>query len=102
MCPELTVPDDGSVQHDVIPPTYSSSANYTCSSGFMLVGDATRNCQSDGSWSGSEPLCPRTLFIDITPTRWFSGYTPRGQSPSGVSTKAPSGFYVTCLYHKMC
>ena len=34
-----------------------STATYSCSSGYILVGDRTRTCQSSGRWSGSEPFC---------------------------------------------
>ena len=37
-------------------------ANYTCDPGFILVGDRTRICGSDGSWSGMAPTCERKLI----------------------------------------
>ena len=41
------------------------SATYTCNSGFRLVGLSTRTCLSDGSWSGSQPICNCTYTIII-------------------------------------
>ncbi len=35
----------------------STVATYTCTSGYMLNGEATRTCQSTGVWDGSEPSC---------------------------------------------
>ena len=32
-------------------------ATYTCNSGFRLVGSSNRTCLSNGSWSGSQPIC---------------------------------------------
>ncbi len=32
-------------------------ADYQCSKGFTLLGNATRLCQEDGLWSGSWPRC---------------------------------------------
>ena len=37
--------------------TVGSSATYTCSEGFVLDGDATRICQSNGMWSLTAPIC---------------------------------------------
>ena len=33
------------------------TATYTCYNGFSLVGSSTRTCLSNGSWSGSQPIC---------------------------------------------
>ena len=54
-CSFLSYPNHGRVSvttHDV-----GGRAIYTCDSGFRLVGSLTRTCLSDGSWSGSQPLC---------------------------------------------
>ena len=32
-------------------------ANYTCNTGFSLVDNAERVCQSSGQWSGMNPSC---------------------------------------------
>ena len=33
------------------------NATYTCNSRFRLVGSSTRTCLTNGSWSGSQPIC---------------------------------------------
>ena len=38
-------------------------ATYTCNSGFSLVGSSTRTCLSEGSWSGSQPICNCMLNV---------------------------------------
>ncbi|XP_053254903.1 CUB and sushi domain-containing protein 2 isoform X3 [Podarcis raffonei] len=43
--------------------TYRSSVSYSCLPPLVLVGSARRFCQSDGSWSGTQPSC-----IDSTHT----------------------------------
>ena len=40
-------------------------ATYTCNSGFSLVGSSTRTCLSNGSWSGSQPICNCMLILMI-------------------------------------
>ena len=39
--------------------TVGSLASYTCNTGFNLVGNSARTCQSNGLWSGVEPFCTR-------------------------------------------
>lgn len=33
--------------------------SYRCSSNLVLTGSAERECQSNGVWSGTEPICRR-------------------------------------------
>lgn len=33
--------------------------SYRCSSNLVLTGSAERECQSNGAWSGTEPICRR-------------------------------------------
>ena len=33
------------------------TATYSCSSGFAVVGDSTRECVDTGLWSGDSPDC---------------------------------------------
>ncbi|XP_042741140.1 CUB and sushi domain-containing protein 2 [Lagopus leucura] len=37
--------------------TYRSSVSFSCLAPMVLVGSARRFCQSDGSWSGTQPSC---------------------------------------------
>ena len=39
-------------------------ATYTCNSGFRLVGLSNRTCLSNGSWSGSAPICNCMLLYN--------------------------------------
>ena len=55
VCPELEDPEFGEVSYcetDV-----GDTACYCCCDDYELVGDEERTCQSDGSWSGDEPVC---------------------------------------------
>ena len=55
-CGFLANPDNGEVQLDLT--TFGSVASYTCTGGCEPVGDNTRTCTADGTWSGSSPQCP--------------------------------------------
>ena len=38
--------------------TYNSTAIYICmNNGYRLVGESTRVCNANGSWSGNQPKC---------------------------------------------
>ena len=37
--------------------TYQSQVTYTCNNGYQLDGEATRQCQANGKWSGFLPSC---------------------------------------------
>lgn len=37
--------------------TYGSQVKYVCYEDYVLVGDDTRQCQSDGKWGGKQPFC---------------------------------------------
>ena len=37
--------------------TYTSTADYSCDTGYKLVGVNQRNCTAAGTWSDGEPTC---------------------------------------------
>ena len=37
--------------------TYGSEASYSCNTGYILNGTATRTCEVGGNWNGSVPTC---------------------------------------------
>ena len=57
-CGNLIDPDNGQVTSET---TFGQTATYSCNTGYNLVGDRTRTCQAEGSWSGSAPTCKGTL-----------------------------------------
>lgn len=54
-CGAPPAPANGSVDAPVT--TLGSAATYRCDASYDLVGDMTRTCQADGSWSGTVPMC---------------------------------------------
>ena len=44
---------------------YGFNLSFLCDAGHILVGSAVRTCQSDGQWSGIEPVCDgkHPLFV---------------------------------------
>ena len=54
-CPPLDDIPDGSVTVSGF--TTGATAIYSCNEGFELVGESTRVCGSDTTWSGEAPAC---------------------------------------------
>ncbi len=59
-CPPLPEIANGVISYfpDNIPDyDVGTTATYMCEDGFSLSGDVTRDCQSDRTFSGMEPIC---------------------------------------------
>ena len=63
-CKKLSAPSNGKV---FAPRNeYGAKARYSCNPGYRLtLGDEQRQCQSDGTWSGTEPTCEGTQILFI-------------------------------------
>ena len=55
VCPELDNPKFGEVSY--CKTAVGDTACYCCCDDYELVGNEERTCQSDGTWSGDEPVC---------------------------------------------
>ena len=60
-CGSLTDPANGQVDL-TSGTTFGQTATYTCNTGYNLVGDSTRTCQTAGVWSESAPTCEGMLL----------------------------------------
>ena len=56
-CPALENPANGEVMFSNR--SEGSVAMYTCDSDYVLSGNGTRVCGTDGSWSGEQPQCSK-------------------------------------------
>ena len=56
-CANLPTPQNGRVDQRGNNP--GDIATYICNSGYELVGQSTRTCQTSGQWSGDAPTCER-------------------------------------------
>ena len=54
-CGDLTSPVNGELMISLT--TYPSNANYSCDSGYNLVGVNQRTCTAAGTWTDGEPTC---------------------------------------------
>ena len=100
-CPELTIPNNGSVETTGL--TFLSSATYLCNDGYTMEGKNSANCQADGNWSSSVPkcspvLCPELNLLD------YGTVSVTGQTFRSVATYSCNDGYImegeeirTCL-----
>ena len=62
-CPVLEHPERGLVSVGGNSP--GSVATYSCNGGYSLLGSATRQCQSNGTWSNESPTCINGMLSPI-------------------------------------
>ena len=59
-CSDLTVLSNAMISYNGGSPDnrpVDTVATYSCDTGYTFNGGSTRTCQSDGTWSGSDPTC---------------------------------------------
>ena len=59
-CPPLTAPDNGDIDcslGDDGEANPGDSCDFTCINNFGVVGSASRTCQVDGTWTGTQTSC---------------------------------------------
>ena len=65
-CSSLTDPNNGvincSLGDDGVP-SYEDTCIFTCNTGYELTGSDTRTCRHNGSWSGSDDVCRRGMYV---------------------------------------
>lgn len=66
---------------------------YSCDSGFNLLGHATRECQRNGTWSATLPVCDTSLAIQRIPET--SGYLYAYPPTNALDGSKTSCFYTT-------
>ncbi|XP_066279080.1 E-selectin-like [Branchiostoma lanceolatum] len=62
-CPALSAPSHGTISGSYY---YGDTVTFGCSSGYSLQGGATRTCQADKTWSGTQPTCTRKSCPTLT------------------------------------
>jgi hypothetical protein len=99
-CPTVTSPSNGFV--GTTGTTFGATANYSCQTGYVLSGAASRTCQADGTWSGTTPAC--TQIDCYQPAGILNGrvnatYTIWG---SIASYTCDSGYSMTGSFTRTC
>ena len=66
-CDDLSTPVNGEItscSSDRVGVGYEGdTCSFTCNTGYELTSSDTRTCQSDGSWSGTDDVCRRVMYI---------------------------------------
>ena len=61
MCPTLTNPGSGSVT--VTTDSQTSTATFSCVSGYYVSGQLTITCQTNGNWDSEPPACSKLQIM---------------------------------------
>lgn len=69
------------------------TVSYTCDSGFNLLGQSTRQCLDNGTWSGALPVCDTSLTVQRIPEA--SGYLYAYPPGNALDGSKSSCFYTT-------
>ena len=63
-------------------PSYEDTCNFTCNTGYELISNNSRTCQSNGSWSGTDSVCSRGMIACVATGT-------KGRRQNGQSTYLP-------------
>ena len=63
-CGPLDQPTNGKKTGSVT--TYNSVISFECNEGHSLVGSEKRYCQENGAWNGTQPICDRKVFSQLS------------------------------------
>jgi len=82
-----------------------TQASFTCKANYLMVGDAIRTCQQDGTWSGTQPRCIAAFCSPVpVPTngavqgyRYELGATLRISCDTGYNLVPESSSFRTCV-----
>ena len=55
------------------PEGLNTTATYSCNNGYLLIGESTRTCQSDRTWSNTAPYCAGKYITWTTCTLFDCG-----------------------------
>ncbi|XP_045204681.2 sushi, von Willebrand factor type A, EGF and pentraxin domain-containing protein 1-like isoform X2 [Mercenaria mercenaria] len=77
MCPILTNPGSGSVT--LATNTKTTSATFSCNSGYYVSGQLTITCQTNGAWSSDAPSCK--CITPVTPVDGSVSVSDTAQGP---------------------
>ena len=69
-CPELSSVTNGSV--DIITDGLTTSWTLSCSVGTSITETGTLTCQTDGTWSATQPSCGEILYKFLNCIYWYN------------------------------
>ncbi|KAH3698415.1 hypothetical protein DPMN_085935 [Dreissena polymorpha] len=72
-CGQLYSPVNGTVT--VTNTTYGAIANYSCDTGYSMVGHESTTCNSTGHWNKAAPVCSQIVCGNITITNGLVSYS---------------------------
>lgn len=99
-CGELKAPLNGYV--NMTGAFYGSTVQVGCNSGYILIGDAARTCQSNGLWSGSMATC-QAVDCGFADNVANAQMTQKGSTVGSITTyQCVSGFVMSGQATRVC
>ena len=99
-CDPPTAPPNGDVLY--CDTRLHSVAIYTCYNGYNPIGDVTRTCQEDGTWTGKEPVCEIVTCSELVPPNNGSVMYPNTTYGSVATYTCDNGFLLSVENTRRC
>ncbi|HEY3449985.1 MAG TPA: hypothetical protein VGK67_26775 [Myxococcales bacterium] len=100
-CPTLEDPLNGAVTPKTA--TAGNAATYSCQAGYLLLGEASRQCQNDGAWSGEAPTCAAVpCQPDLTAPAHGQASATTGVTGDVVTYSCDSGYSLAGNTTRLC
>lgn len=101
-CPIPDIISNGNVRYNEL--YVGDSVQYSCSTGFELVGNSKRICTGSGQWSGNKPYCQRVVCSDppIHPNAVVSINTTEYYSSDEITYSCLPGYTMTVQGRLLC
>ncbi|XP_061096597.1 E-selectin-like isoform X3 [Conger conger] len=84
-CIDFSEPEDGYVNCSGPSTTFSSTCEFRCSKGFLLLGPNKVTCNAAGIWTGRRPFCASFMYV--------------AAALAGTTILSTSCFICFCLMH---
>lgn len=101
-CPIPDIISNGNVRYNEL--YVGDSVQYSCATGFELVGNSKRICTGSGQWSGNKPYCQRVVCSDppIHPNAVVSINTTEYYSSDEITYSCLPGYTMTVQGRLLC
>ncbi|XP_068694975.1 sushi, von Willebrand factor type A, EGF and pentraxin domain-containing protein 1-like isoform X1 [Montipora foliosa] len=99
-CGRLPAPVNGTIHGEQS--TYPSTLQFTCNEGFSLHGPVSRNCQANGTWSGTKTNCQANDCGPLMAPKNGSLFGSKTTYPNKITLSCDEGFILVGSAVRQC